>query len=73
MNKAEKAVSRLFADSIASQDTSGNCNVSTATANEITVQRQVCIKICFDYFLFSNHVIDFNHVSISAKVCSRVW
>ncbi len=41
MNKAEKAVSRLFADSIASQDTSGNCNVSTATANEITVQQYV--------------------------------
>ena len=44
MNNAEKAVSRLFADLIASQDTSGNCNVSTATANENTVQRQVCMK-----------------------------
>ncbi len=52
INKAEKAVSRLFADSIASQDTSGNCNVSTATANEITVKRQVSMKkICFNYFL----------------------
>ncbi len=44
MNKAENAVSRLFADSIASQDTSGNCNVCTATANEITVQTQVRLK-----------------------------
>ncbi len=29
-----------------------NCNVCTATANEITVQRQVCMKlIFFNYFL----------------------
>ncbi len=44
MNKAEKALSKLFADLIASQDTLGNCNVCTATANEITVQGQVRLK-----------------------------
>ncbi len=41
INKAEKAVSRLFADSIASMDTSGNCNVCAATEIEITIQMQV--------------------------------
>ncbi len=41
IHKAEKAISRLFADSIASTDTSGNYNECTATANKITLQRQV--------------------------------
>ncbi len=54
MNKAEKAISRLFADSIASTDTSGNCNVSTATRNGISVQTQVRFtKNLIQFFLLT--------------------
>ncbi len=41
INKAEKAISRLFADSIASMDTSMACNVCTDTEKEINAQTQL--------------------------------
>ncbi len=43
INKAEKAISRLFADSFASTD-SMNGNVCTATEKEITAQMQLRMK-----------------------------
>ncbi len=39
-----KAISQFYKDSIASTDTSGNCNVSTATNKGITVQTQVRLE-----------------------------
>ncbi len=73
MNKAEKAISRLFANSIASMDTSMNYNVCTAIEKEITVQTQLRLKENLFQLIFNCplYVIVFIYVFNISKILQK--